>query len=216
MAEQNNRPVSLDYILNEYISSPQFPAYANLLEWIRLYPQFEKELTDFTVSGSVMGTLPHAEKLNEDLDEKLMNRGMSIVQNLLYNKKKEQAVQDARNKEFKGIAEERKKQGSSLQNLAEHSRLSAALMAKLEQRLILPVTIPSEVSENIARELNVPYHLINKQFHGDPWLGSNANRLSDERPKLASQTSFFDEVRNDRTIKEEDRQYWLALEPKKQ
>ncbi len=39
-----------------------------------------------------------------------------------------------------------------------------------------------------------------------------AKRFSSDKPKLTTQTNFFDEVRKDKTIKEEDRQYWLAME----
>ncbi len=213
MSEQS-KPANLDDILNEYVSLTKKPTHASLMVWVRQYPQFEKELTEFTVSWSVMDVLPHTEEVSKDLEDRLLNKGMSIVQNLLYQKKQQQIDQTQSKKEFEGISDERKKQGLALQYLAERSRLSVGLLSKLEHRHIQRDTIPSCVPENIGRELQIPYQLISNQFQGEPWLDAGSNRLSSKRPKLAPQTNFFDEVRNDRTIKEADRQYWLAMEPK--
>ena len=64
----------------------------------------------------------------------------------------------------------------------------------------------------MGRELDIHPQLILEQLQGTPWLDVGANRFSSEKPQPVSQTNFFDEVRDDRTIKEEDRQYWLAME----
>lgn len=211
MSDQNE-VVELDDVLNEYVSSTENPSHANLMEWIQRYPQFENELTEFTVNWSVMKTLPPIGEISKNLEDRLINKGMSVVQNLLYQKRQERIKQNENKREFKGITQERKNKEMSLQYLAEHSRLSIALLAKLERRHFIPSTIPYAAPVNIGRTLYIPPQLILEQFQGPPWVDAGANRFSSDKPKLASQTNFFDEVRNDRTIKEEDREYWLAME----
>lgn len=208
MSEHNK--VNLDDVLNEFVSSNENPTHAYLMEWINRYPQFAKELTEFTVSWSVMKTLPPIGEISKDLEDRLINKGMSVVQNLLYMKKQEKINKNKR--EFKGITQERKNKEMSLKYLAERSRLSMALLAKLEKRHFIPSTIPYAAPENVGRELDIHPQLIFEQLQGTPWLDVGANRFSSEKPQLVIQTNFFDEVRNDKTIKEEDRQYWLAME----
>lgn len=204
--------VKLDDVLNQYVSSTENPNHANLIKWIRLYPQFEKELIEFTVSWSVMKALPPIGAVNKDIEDRLTNKGMSIVQNLLYKKKQEMIKLNENQNEFKGLIQERQNRGLGLKDLARLSRLSIALYSKIEHNFILSKTLPNKVSEYIGRALGIRPELIVEQLQGAPWVDAGANRFSSDKPQPVSQTNFFDEVRNDRTIKEEDRQYWLAME----
>ena len=52
--------INLEDVLDAYVSEVQTPSHAALVEWIRRYPQFAQELTDFTVAWIRMETLPPA------------------------------------------------------------------------------------------------------------------------------------------------------------
>src|SRR5260370_34746818 len=80
---QNSERASLDDVLNAYAVSDPGPGYASLTEWIRRYPYYERELTEFTANWALMKWLP-APVANQSVDEDaLVLRGMSIVQNIL-------------------------------------------------------------------------------------------------------------------------------------
>src|SRR5205814_2330728 len=121
-------------------STPQ-PTHANLIEWIRKYPQFEKELTEFTVSWSVMETLPEPEEPDKNLEDSLMLKGVSLIQNLLYEMEQEQKASKGEVRRFRGISNERQKANLSLKKTAEDLRLSPGLTTKLDQGYIQPASI---------------------------------------------------------------------------
>jgi hypothetical protein len=43
----------LDNIIEEYAASSPGPSYDLLARWVKLYPQYERELTEFTVNWTV-------------------------------------------------------------------------------------------------------------------------------------------------------------------
>ena len=73
----------LEDILDAYVASGIGPN-SPLGEWIRRYPDFERELIEFAASWSLMTWLPPAPNAEEVEEERLVLRGMSVVQNLLH------------------------------------------------------------------------------------------------------------------------------------
>ncbi len=55
MSEQTARERLLETVLHEYMEAVPNPNYSALVEWIRRYPDFEQELTEFTVTRSLPG-----------------------------------------------------------------------------------------------------------------------------------------------------------------
>ena len=78
-----NRIERLEDVLDAFVASDVNPNEA-LDEWIRCYPEYEQELTDFAVSWSLMRSLPPAPDAEEVDEDTLVLEGMSIVQNLLH------------------------------------------------------------------------------------------------------------------------------------
>ncbi len=140
--KQHSERETLEDILNAYVASTSAPSHASLAEWIRLYPQYERELTEFTVSWSVIESLPPSK--SEDVDEDtLVLRGMSIVQNILHEHK--QAQQSRDKAAIDGILKEGTFHGLSIQQIAERSQLSLVLVRKLDRRLTImnPLPLPA-------------------------------------------------------------------------
>lgn len=82
-AAQQERP-PLEDVLDAFVASGAGPNSASLHEWIRRYPKYERDLTEFAASWSLMKWLPPSPDA-EEVDEKtLVLRGMSVVQNLLH------------------------------------------------------------------------------------------------------------------------------------
>jgi len=80
MNDQQERQ-TLEDVLDEFVASGAGPNSASLAEWIRRYPQYERELTEFAASWSLMKWLPPSPDAEEVDEETLVLRGMSVVQN---------------------------------------------------------------------------------------------------------------------------------------
>lgn len=78
--------ITIEDVLNEYVASIAEPNQDDLEVWIQRYPQYKQELTEFTVSWSLMERLPPHPDVEEIDQETLTLRGMSVVKNLLHQK----------------------------------------------------------------------------------------------------------------------------------
>ena len=151
---QNSERASLDDVLNAYAISDPGPGYASLMEWIRRYPYYERELTEFTANWSLITWLP-APAANQRVDEDaLVLRGMSIVQNILQAQTPEEIAP------LKGIVQEGKQLGLSIQQLARRAQISLALVRKLDLRRIRFSTDPSQAIESPASPSSVETRLL--------------------------------------------------------
>ncbi len=129
--KQHREHETLEDVLNAYVASTPVPSHALLVEWIRLYPRYERELTEFTVSWSLMESLPPSSKSVEVDEDILVLRGMSIVQNILHEQKQAQRLRDSE-AAIDGILKEGTAYGLSIQQIAEDSQLSPVQCETIE------------------------------------------------------------------------------------
>lgn len=205
---QYNEQELLDDILNTYVASATAPDHATLTEWIRRYPQYARELTEFAASWGLWESLPRVAGC-EDVDEDtLVLRGMSIVQNILHEQ-----TQRARDRKHPlvSILTEGAAHGLMLQEIAERTRLSVALVRKLDRRLILFASLPREAIELLARVIQRESDVVAGYLQQAPLLPKHASYRAEQAPRLARPEHFFDAVRADGTMTEANRTYWLAF-----
>src|SRR5258707_8977583 len=75
----------LEDVLQAYALAEPSPSYDALSDWIRRYPQFERELTEFTASWTIMQVVPSSSQSEERGDEdRFVLRAMSILENVLH------------------------------------------------------------------------------------------------------------------------------------
>lgn len=197
---QHNGREKLEDVLNYYTASVSEPSRAVLWEWIQRYPHYERELTEFTVSWTLMENLPMHPEAKEANEETLVRRGMSVVEQLL-----------PEDQPLAGLLSESKAQGLSLHELADATGLSPALVAKLDRRLIRLTTIPGEKIEALARTIRrVPEEVVS-YLQGQPQFLAGAQYHAEEAPKLPEQQDFFEAVQEDRGLSEDRRRHLLAL-----
>ncbi len=207
------RLANLNDVLDAYMAATQNPSREILTEWIRKYPQYEKELTDFTVVWIQMESFPPAER--EELDEDiLVLRGMSVVQNLLHKIKARPTVEQQPRYSIESLIAEGRSQGLQPAQIADLLKLSVALLRKLDRRLILFISIPLELIEAIASSINREILSVAEYLQGEPILPKKAHYKAEQTPFVSEQRDFFDEVRSDQEISEEHRDRWLEMEPK--
>lgn len=200
---------TLDDVLNAYVASSARPNYEALMEWTRRYPHFERELTEFAVGWSLNETLPPNEETEEVDEDILVLRGMSVVQGIL-NKEGWQPTDEQA--PFTSLLKEGKAQGLSIQRLAEVTRLSAVLVRKLDRRLIVFASIPTEAIAVLARAVSRGKEEVARYLRSQPVLPNGASYKAEEVPKLSKSEDFFEAVRTDQTLPEEWRRHWLSLE----
>jgi transcriptional regulator with XRE-family HTH domain len=202
----------LDNILDAYVTEVETPNLEVLKEWIRKYPQYQRELTDFTIAWIQMEELLPINRDNTDHDT-LVLRAMSVVQNLYrIGEQKSVPSQSAKNPIEKLVAEA-ETQGFSQDQFAAQLKLSVGLLWKLDRRLIKYSSIPVELIENIAGALRRGLQIVAEYFQRSPTLANNARYKAKQQPQVSEPTNFFDEVRSDTELSNENRAYWLELEP---
>lgn len=206
---EHARRETLDDVLNAYVASSAGPSYKVLTEWILRYPQFEEELTEFTVGWSLNETLPPVEEPEEVDEDTLVLRGMSVVQSIL--NKEEWAPVDKQTP-FAGLLKEAKARGLSIHKLAEATRLSAALVRKLDRRLIVFVSIPTKAIAVLARAVARGKEEVSDYLRGQPMLPNGASYKAEAAPNLSEPEDFFEAIREDETFPEQWRRDWLSLE----
>ncbi len=201
---------TVDDVLNAYVASSAGPSYEALTEWIRRYPHFERELTEFTVGWSLNETLPQVEETEEVDEDTLILRGMSIVQGIL---NREELAPVDKQTPFAGLLKEGKAHGLSIHGLAETTKLSAVLVRKLDRRLILFASIPTKAIAVLARAVARGKNEVADYLRGQPTLPDGASYKAEEAPRLSEAEDFFEAVRTDKTFPEEWRRHWLSQEP---
>lgn len=206
---EHARRETVDDVLNAYVASSAEPSYKALTEWIRRYPHFERELTEFTVGWSLNETLPPVEEPEEVDEDTLVLRGMSVVQGIL---NKEEWTSADKQTPFAGLLKEGKARGLSIHKLAEATRLSAVLVRKLDRRLIVFASIPTKAIAVLARAVVRGKEEVADYLRGQPVLPYGASYKAEEVPKLSEAEDFFEAVRTDETLREEWRRDWLSLE----
>jgi len=206
-------PENLDNILDAYISAVQRPNRESLIEWVRKYPQYERELTEFTVAWIQMEVFP-PKKREEPDNNILVLRGMSIVQNLLHESRNRSNTKQVANPPIKELVDEGKSNGYTPETFASLLKLSVPLFWKLDRRLILYSSIPIDLIDKVTVLIHRGLLEVADYFQRPPMLPARAHYKADRQPRLAEPRDFFDEVREDRELSDEYRNYWIEVEPR--
>jgi hypothetical protein len=221
-SEQTPTMDRLNDILDAYAASSPGPNFETLKEWVNRYPEFELELTEFTIDWRLLHALSPAAQATAD-EETLVLKGMSIVQGLLHARR----MQTADGRTAGNTAERSKissplssligaadEQGITLDAFAHETGLSVGLIATLNNRLVRVGSIPREAVESVARVLGRSVDAVLAYLRLPPTLSMSAQYKAERTPTAAPQRDFFELVRMDRELTEEQKQRWLALDPK--
>ena len=138
-------PMPLEQVLDEYVMAVREPNHTALVEWVARYPQYEQELTRFTVEWGRVEYAPEMVAESPAELEAAAQRHIALLRErgLLYS------VESA----LAGLVEEAGARGLSKKQLAERSGLTVPLLTKLDRRLIRYASIPGEVVSRVAAAL---------------------------------------------------------------
>lgn len=114
---------------------------------------------------------------------------------------------------FAGIVAEGKARGLSLRQLAERLGLTPALVRKLDLRTFRVVPLEWGVVKAVADSLNWDSTALRRYLQGRQTLAGRASYRADQSPETTGQEDFFQAVRTDPQLTEEQRARWLSLAP---
>lgn len=208
--KQDDYQQSLEDVLDDYMASTEHPSREGLIEWIRRYPHYAKELAEFTTSWLVLET---ADVSTEDADideEALIARGMEVVHGLL--NKNPPTDQEAEEKPITNLVEEAGAQGLTRVGFATALGLGSQVLSKLNRGMIRATSIPAELINRIAEVIHRRPSTVAAFLLRGPRLATGAEYRATRRPTVADQQDFFEAVRDDTTIGDGDKAFWLDIE----
>jgi len=202
-----NNPNSLAEVLDAYTLALQIPNRAILIEYIHLYPQFEQELIDFTMAWMEAKNSPSTAEMEPD-DSNFIQLGMVAAQEAFHQPGEVKRTKSS----FQSILKEAKLKGLSIDQFASLLNLSTLLIQKIDLRVIVYHTIPFEIIQSFAENLGRNVREIAGYLILPPMQSTTVRYKSSKAPELGKQRSFFEEVREDHLLSEEQQKYWLSKE----
>ncbi|MFL5733042.1 MAG: hypothetical protein ACJ78Q_07545 [Chloroflexia bacterium] len=198
----------LDSIIEEYLASSPGPNREILARWVRLYPQYERELTELTANWTVIA--PGAPPPIGDIAEhrQAAARHMNMAQAIL---DRSVAQSQAAPAPLKGLVAAGQARGLSRKQLAATLGLSIALVEKLDRRLIDYATIPAAIVESISRTLATGKDAVERYLQGPSLLPQAASYKAGKAPTVPPPQSFAEAVESDRTLPEERKRALLGM-----
>ena len=208
METQKKNPV-LDDVLNEFVAECERPTAKTLEAWVRRYPEFRRELVDFAAAWAEQLALPPAPGLSAEQEKNVADRAMSHMLNVVFER--DQQAHDTREAgpPIASLTGEAKAAGYTPQEFAMECDLDLALLSKLTNRQIQPLSIPPRVISRLAAALRRPVAAIQAFLQGPPQIAAGMAFHSRSKPESGEQQSFADAVRAS-SLSAEEKARWLA------
>ena len=200
---------TIEEVLNAYVATVETPTHSTLLEWIGRYPEYEQQLTDFTVSWSLMTSLPPTQSTEERDEGILVARAIEIARSRLQRGRRE--TEPTPEPSLGGLLAVGRQQGLSIAQIAEICQLSMTIVRKLDLRLIDYKSIPRDLIGRLAGAIGRSEEAIKEYLQLPMILPAGAEYRSQAPPQLpAEPEDFFDAIQLDPAIREEWKSFWLS------
>ena len=220
---KEKKAYQFDDLINDFFAALEAGDENRVLEkFIRDFPEFEIDFIEAAAYKRTVSEMPEREYSKEE-EEKLTLRTQSVVQNLLYKyRRNEAAEQSLTNKvddvviePIVDLAEEIERKGFTTKTFARAARLPEDIIDSFNTREVRYGSIVRQAIKNVAAILRVPIQII------DDYLlqAANPSRMhakADEPPRFASQMEFLEIIKYDPDLSDEDKQYWLTQKPQEE
>ena len=192
---------SLDDVLTEIAALPVPPDAQQLRHWMNRYPEFTAEIVDFATDWVEMEAAESVPEATQDEVNRIVNRTMSRVQQLLYEAERSDSMQD--------LGAELKAAGHDLDSFqravgVDHSILTC-LMARLVRSATIPLRLVLAMAEALDRSVDqVRAYLV---------LPPQPSAAYKSRKQPVSKQADFSELVKHAELSDADRARWLAEPP---
>lgn len=208
---ESRKKTTLDDVFNTFVAENDRPTAENLQEWIKRYPQYQRELVDFAVAWAEQLVLPPAPELGPEAEKALIDRAMSHVLNVAYERDMREQQWVESYDSAHNLTRKAQRAGVNVQELAEACSLDLVLISKLNNRQIKPETIPPQLVNLLGKLLWKSTTVISLYFAKPPQATTDKAFLALRKPKSTGQQSFVDAVRMS-SLSEEKKTRWLNEE----
>lgn len=205
---ENRNKITLDDVFNTFVAENDRPTAENLQEWVKRYPQYRRELVDFAAAWAEQLVLPPAPELGPEAEKALIDRAMSHVLNVAYNRDLQEQQRAENDDPIHSLTGEAQRAGMNAQELAESCGLDVVSISKLNDRQIKPETIPARLVSLLGKLLQKSTEAIRVYFAEPPQAVAGKAFLALKKPRSAEQQSFADAVRMS-SLSEAEKARWL-------
>lgn len=204
MTDKKN--ISVDDVLNEFVLENEFPSQKSLKNFVSKYPNYEKELIEFSTAWLIQESLPSEAEISLDQEEEILVNTMKYAEQIL----EQQGIDINSNSEvISNLAVEIKKRGLTIKKFAEKCNLNISIVTKLNERLILFGSIPKSLIQKISDILECSIESIVYFLSSSPSQVSNASFISNKKPELLNQELFIEAI-NSSALSTEEKMFWLS------
>jgi hypothetical protein len=208
MMIRNENTPTLDDVLNEFVAEYERPTSEALEMWVGRYPQFRRELIDFAAAWAEQIALPETPELTAEEEERIVDRVMSHALNVSFGRDGKTQTRQPGENAISSLTGEAKNAGMSVADLAKGCGLDLVLVTKLNNRQILPETIPSRLVSYIARLVGRTAESVMEYLGGPPQLLSGVSFMAKKKPRSFERESFAEAVRAS-SLREAEKARWL-------
>ena len=204
----HDEKVTLNDVLNEFVAEYEQPTAEALETLANRHPQYRDELIEFAAAWAEQIVLPPAEELSAEQEKVLVDRAMSHVANVTFDRDQDAPNRVEDGQVISSLTGEAKSQGYSVKEFAKACGLDLALITKLNNRQIMPETIPSRLISNLARLIERTTDAVQKYLALPPGRIAARAYLSRQKPESTGQQSFADAVK-DSSLSDAEKARWL-------
>lgn len=190
-------PAPLRDVLYAFSLAKPIPDAELLDDFVRRYPEYAADLTDFAIELILDAVSSEVENENAPVEtttvmDPAVSRAMSRFQNRLY------AVQQAKVERSMTAPVENPFTAlnrSGFRLLAQRLKANPVFVAKLRDRQIDPDTITDSFRQRVADELKVPLDVIVAHFAAQPQVQARAQYFkANQKPEVGGKQTFEEAV----------------------
>jgi len=216
---QNRSAATLSDALYELSLAQRVPDAPLLDEFVRRYPEFANDLTDFAIMLAVdsLREVSVSDVPRTDLAEGELSPTVSRAMSRFYNRL--HAVHSSENisgQKAVSASEVSPNPFATLDRaafrvLAEKLNVNNVFVIKLRDRQIVPETIPKRFTDRLAQELKVPPDILTGHLHaqGQPQIQGQYYKAA-HKPQLDAKQTFSEAVKTS-GLTDEQQRYLLAM-----
>ncbi len=208
--------VDLQNALQELVESGELPDAEALERIVARYPRHAAELTDFAVEWALQELLPEAatKDQGESAVPAAMHRFRARLAELEAGGGTAASLQgDAAHETAPAAGEPfARRSPAELKHLAVALGLDKTLVAKFRDRKIVPETVPAELREGLAAELEVPVAAIVAHLAKPAAVHAGASFKAAGKPEVGAKETFDDAIRRS-FLTSGEKARWLDPDP---
>jgi len=208
MTSDTKEDASLNDVLNEMALASATPTAKVVGAYVRRYPQYAEEITDFAAELAAVAVLGQGDDSIEPSTEgtsPIVSKALSKLQNRLYELKQELSARADSIPDLFGALDQ-----GQFRSLAGSLGVNAFFLAKIRDRTIVPDTIPRGFRLKVADAFSVSEPVVAAYLARPPRIPEQMRFLSERKPEAVRQQSFADAVRSS-SLSDEQQQTLLSL-----